>query len=107
MTTGGARIISLSRRRSDGTNAADCITRSSEMSFEKFFAARFAAFLEENYASPAQIAAAFRVRERTAENWLNGLNAPSGAKVARAWTLHPAAARRHLAAPAAELRRAA
>ena len=77
------------------------------MSFEKFFAARFAAFLQENYASPTQAAAAFRVRERTAENWWVGLNAPSGAKVARAWTMHPASARRLLSAGANDERRAA
>lgn len=66
------------------------------MSFERFFAERFMRFLHENFANPTQVAASFRVRERTAENWWNGVNAPSGAKVAWAYHTHPESAARHL-----------
>lgn len=67
------------------------------MSFEKFFNDRFARFLRENFTNPTQVAAAFGVRERTAENWWTGLNCPGGAKVALAFALWPKQAGRHLA----------
>lgn len=66
------------------------------MSFENFFNHRFAKFLQENFDNPTQAAAAFRVRERTAENWWQGTNAPSGPKVARAFMDYPESAVRHL-----------
>ena len=71
------------------------------MSFERFFAVRFQNFLRENFANPTQVAAAFGVRERTAENWWNGINCPSGAKVARAFERHPESAAKHLTGKAA------
>lgn len=57
------------------------------MSFEEFFRIRFVEFLDANFPGPGQataIAHAFGVRERTAENWLAGVNVPKGTVVARA-----------------------
>lgn len=71
-------------------------TGAMDMSFEKFFADRFARFLQAHFHNPTQVAAAFNVRERTAENWWSGLNAPTGAKVAMAFTFWPREAKAHL-----------
>lgn len=54
------------------------------MSFEEFFKLRFVRFLRANFRNAVDVAAAFGVRERTAENWLEGVNTPSGAAIGRA-----------------------
>ncbi|MEM7678888.1 MAG: hypothetical protein AAF449_23150, partial [Myxococcota bacterium] len=59
-----------------------------------FFAERFSRFLKATFASPTEVAHVFGVRERTAENWWEGYNAPSGAKVAKAFIVWRAELRR-------------
>ena len=76
------------------------------MSFREFFKIRFAKFLQENFDNPTQAAAAFRVRERTAENWWLGTNAPSGPAVARAFRDYPDSATLHLTGEGHEAHRA-
>lgn len=75
--------------RSKGSNA---------VSFQVFFAKRFAAFLRENFQSPAHIAICFGVSTRQAENWLAETSAPRGHVVARALTdpQYAESARKHL-----------
>ena len=67
-----------------------------EASARDFFAAAFVRFLNENFRSVQQVAAAFGVRERTAEYWLAGRTLPSGVIVAHAFTYYPESAARHL-----------
>lgn len=92
----GLALSSLSTSDQDHRLHRDHDRKALDMTFEKYFAERFSEFLQENFANPTQVAAAFGVRERTAENWWIGLNAPSGAKVARAFQMHAESARRHL-----------
>lgn len=68
----------------------------SEKNFERTFADRFARLLRANFANPTQVAAAFGVRERTAENWWNGQNSPSGWQVAKVFLCWPEQARETL-----------
>lgn len=63
------------------------------MSFQEFFAVRWADFLRENFDTPAQIAVAFNVSTVTAQNWLNRTTAPRGHVVARAFRDYPNEAR--------------
>ena len=63
-----------------------CATGSSAMSYQTFFAKRFAKFLRENFTSPEQIALCFGVTARQAQNWLDEVSAPRGHVVARAFT---------------------
>lgn len=66
-------------------------------SFRQFFAAKWSAFLRDNYRSPEEVAVAFGVRFQTGLNWWNGDNAPSGYAVAMAFRERPEGATRHLA----------
>jgi hypothetical protein len=60
-------------------------------SFRSFFAGVFAQFLRENFRTAAHVAVAFGVTERTAVNWMEGTNCPSGHVVGYALTEHPLA----------------
>lgn len=59
------------------------------MSFQEYFQDRWIAFLKANFASEAQIAAAFGVTSVTARNWLTGVSSPRGHCVARAFAEWP------------------
>lgn len=104
LPSGGARACAtrasasaLSDRTQTGTGSrAMSFENISEKSFETLFAERFAKFLRENFANATQVAAVFNVRERTAENWLAGVNAPSGAQVAKAFLGWPGEVEQHL-----------
>lgn len=65
-----------------------------EMSFQEYFQERWIMFLKANFASEAQIAAAFNVTSVTARNWLTGVSSPRGHCVARAFQCWPAEAAR-------------
>lgn len=85
-------------------------TESSEMSYEKFyqgkpidpyafrrcFPDRWSAYLRAHFRSSLEVALFFDVTERTAANWLEGSNRPSGDKVAIAAMMHPAGFKEHL-----------
>lgn len=70
----------VATRRSNGSKGT------SVMSFQAFFAKRFAAFLRENFTSAEHIAICFGVTARQAQNWLDETSAPRGHVVARAFT---------------------
>lgn len=56
----------------------------------------FQKFLHENFASPKQVARAFYVEERTAENWWAARNRASAEIIMLAHGMAPASAKRHL-----------
>lgn len=64
--------------------------------FRAFFAARWGAFLRENYRNPEEVAAAFGVRYQTALNWWQGVNAPSGWASALASQTHAESFSEHM-----------
>jgi len=57
-------------------------------SYRAAFVAGWSRFLRRECEHPSEVAAAFRVTSRTAENWWHGRNAPAGWAVGRALT-HP------------------
>ncbi len=93
---GGPRALCMGSSERFNSREVKRCTEALSMSFEKFFKMRFAEFLQENFDNPTQAAVAFHVRERTAENWWDGINAPSGPKVARAFRDYPGSATRLL-----------
>lgn len=72
--------------------------------FARAFPDRARAYFRATGMTPAQIAVAFSVSERTAMNWLEGVSRPTGDKVALIAVVDPEGFARHLAP---KLRRAA
>ena len=64
--------------------------------FGPSFRERWAGFLLAHFATAAEVAVAFGVREQTAINWIEGLNRPTGDRVALAYAMLPEEAARHL-----------
>ena len=54
------------------------------LTYRKHFAFVWQRFITENFESPAHAAHVFQVDATTADNWWNGLNAPSGWVVGKA-----------------------
>jgi hypothetical protein len=54
------------------------------LAYRQHFAAVWKQFVRDNFDSPAHVAHVFQVDSTTADNWWDGLNAPSGWVVARA-----------------------
>lgn len=59
------------------------------LGFARVFPDRWSAYLRASGLCPAEIAVAFGVDQRTAQNWLEGLVAPRGAVVALAALREP------------------
>lgn len=75
-------------------------SRAEAMTYRRFLAARWAAFLAAHFQGEAHVAHVFGVDPKTARNWLAGDNAPSGFAVAYAyarWPVEAAAALREAA----------
>lgn len=51
--------------------------------FRAWFLDHFPAYLGRRFAYPEQVAVAFKVRQSTACNWMEGVNAPSGFQIVK------------------------
>ncbi len=56
--------------------------------FKMFFKHRFAQFLQANYRNAEEVSVVYGVRYQTANNWWQGLNAPSGDTTTLAAMMH-------------------
>lgn len=61
-------------------------------SYRQFFAARWSAFIRDNFDSPEHAAMLFGVDGSTARKWWEGSHAPSGFAVGLAYEQYPAEA---------------
>lgn len=72
------------------------ITDDAPKSAKELAVIAFRNFLHENFAGPKQVARAFYVELRTAENWWTGRNRASAEIIMLAYGMSPASAARHL-----------
>ncbi len=100
--SGSSASASVTGQQTGRGTGAMSLNNFAEKNFDRKFAERFGYFLRRNFANPTQVAAAFGVRERTAENWWNGLNSPSGWQVAKVFLTWPTEARDALGATCGE-----
>jgi len=66
-------------------------TKRDATTYRQMFTHRWSAFVRENFEGPEHVAFVFRVDNKTARNWWDGINAPSGFAVAYAIQNFPAA----------------
>ncbi|SFI83576.1 hypothetical protein [Albimonas pacifica] len=60
--------------------------RREALTYRQHFAAAWSEFIRDNFESPEHAAHVFKVDGKTATNWWDGVNAPSGWVVGRAVT---------------------
>jgi hypothetical protein len=66
------------------------------LTYRQFFAARWSAFIRDNFDSPEHAAVVFGVDGSTARKWWESSHAPSGFAVAMAYDRYPEIAARTL-----------
>lgn len=72
------------------------LTADEAVSAKELAVIQFQKFLHENFAGPKQVARAFYVEERTAENWWSARNRASAEVIMMAFGIAPTSAMAHL-----------
>lgn len=67
-------------------------SKSEAISYRQTFARRWSRFIHDNFDDPEHVAFVFRVDNKTARNWWEGTNSPSGFAVAFAFERYHGAA---------------
>jgi len=72
------------------------VSRADTLNYRTAFRARWSRFLHRHFQGPEHAAFVFGVDAKTARNWWEGSNAPSGFAVGMAYERFPEEAARHL-----------